>query len=231
MELGGHAPFIVFDDADVERVAEIAARFKYRNNGQVCISPSRFYVQDTVVERFIKTFIDVTRTLKVGNGLDAGVDVGPLTNMKRIRATEALIQDAVAKGAKLELGGRRHPDFQKGFFFEPTVISSVNSSMRIMNEEPFCPVAPISSFSDLDDVVDKANSTEYGLAAYVFTENVRTAVQVSEKLEAGMVGINDVFLAIAEAPFGGIKKSGFGREGGSEGILEYTVEKYIKMKI
>jgi succinate-semialdehyde dehydrogenase/glutarate-semialdehyde dehydrogenase len=231
MELGGHSPFVVFEDVDVQKVAEIAAKAKYRNNGQVCISASRFYVHESIAKEFIQKFIEVTKTLKIGNGLEDGIDIGPLGNGRRVNATIALIEDALAKGAKLEYGGKIHPDFAKGYFFEPTVITNVNSSMKIMNEEPFCPIAPISTFKDLDDAIEKANSTDFGLAAYIFTNNLRTATLASEQIEAGMVGINDVALATAEIPFGGVKKSGFGREGGSEGISEYVVEKYIRLKI
>jgi succinate-semialdehyde dehydrogenase/glutarate-semialdehyde dehydrogenase len=215
----------------VEQAAEIAAKFKFRNMGQVCISASRFFAQESIADEFTRSFIEVTRNLRVGNGLDEGVDVGPLGNRRRIEATEALIQDALDKGATLEIGGKRHEEFEKGFFFEPTVISGVTPDMRIMNEEPFCPVAPICSFTDIDDAIQKANATEYGLAAYIFTTNLKTAFLASERIEAGMVGVNAVYLATAEGPFGGIKHSGFGREGGAEGIRDYTVEKFIKMKL
>jgi succinate-semialdehyde dehydrogenase/glutarate-semialdehyde dehydrogenase len=231
MELGGHSPFIVFEDANVKEAAEIAARWKYRNNGQVCISPNRFFIQNSIFELFLKQFIEVTRNFKIGNGLDPSVEIGPLINKRRIESIEALIKDALEKGAKLELGGKRHEGFTKGYFFEPTVISNLNITMKIMHEEPFGPIAPIISFSNLDDVVEKANSTQFGLAAYIFTKDLETAFLASERIEVGMIGLNTVNMVAAEAPFGGIKFSGFGHEGGLEGIQEYTVEKLIKIKL
>jgi succinate-semialdehyde dehydrogenase/glutarate-semialdehyde dehydrogenase len=231
MELGGHSPFIVFDDVDVPKVAEMAAKFKYRNNGQVCIAPSRFYVHKSIEDEFVKQFIKTTQQFKQGNGLDPEVDMGPLANIRRVKMTESLIQDALEKGAQLKLGGKRSLQFHKGFFFEPTVLTNVNPTMKIMHEEPFCPVAPLTSFTEFDEVIALANSTDYGLAAYVFTRDMKRAILASEKIEAGMVGINEVFLATVEGPFGGIKKSGFGREGGSEGIFDYLTTKFIKMKI
>ncbi|HPO16619.1 MAG TPA: NAD-dependent succinate-semialdehyde dehydrogenase [Candidatus Hydrogenedentes bacterium] len=229
MELGGHSPVLVFEDADVEKAAEICARGKFRNMGQVCISASRFYVQESVCGRFVKKFVEVAKSLRIGNGMDPQTDVGPLANKRRFDATEAFVQDAVQKGAKLECGGRRAAQFAKGFFFQPTVLSNVDQSMSIMHEEPFCPVAPIAPFSDLADGLAKANSTEFGLAGYIFTQNTRTAFLAAEGIEAGMIGVNNLVIATAEAPFGGVKKSGFGREGGSEGIEYYTVPKYVNI--
>jgi succinate-semialdehyde dehydrogenase/glutarate-semialdehyde dehydrogenase len=229
MELGGHSPVLVFEDADVERAAETCARGKFRNNGQVCIAASRFYVQESVRDRFVDRFRAVTDTLRVGNGKDPSTDVGPLANQRRLEATEALIQDAVGKGAVVACGGRRAEDFDRGFFFKPTVLLDVNDSMNIMHDEPFCPVAPITTFSDLEDGLAKANATEFGLAGYVFTRNTRTAFLASEGLDTGMVGVNNLVIAAAEIPFGGIKKSGFGREGGSEGIEAYTITKYVNI--
>lgn len=229
MELGGHSPVLVFEDADVEKAAEIAARGKFRNNGQVCIAASRFYVQESVADRFVARFVEVARSLHQGDGRDPGVEVGPLANRRRLEATEALVEDAVRKGATIECGGARPKEFTRGFFYKPTVLSGVNTDMAIMHEEPFCPVAPIAPFTDLDDALAKANATEFGLAAYIFTQNTRTAFLAAEGVEAGMVGVNNLVIATAEAPFGGVKKSGFGREGGSEGLDHYTVPKYINI--
>lgn len=229
MELGGHSPVLVFEDADIERAAEVCARGKFRNNGQVCIAASRFYVQASVVERFVETFRKVTESLRVGNGRNPETDVGPLANPRRLEATESLIRDALDKGASVVCGGSRAEEFERGFFYRPTVLTHVQDSMRIMHEEPFCPVAPIAAFSDLEDGLAKANATEFGLAGYVFTRDTRTAFLAAEGLDTGMVGVNNVVIAAAEIPFGGVKKSGFGREGGSEGIETYTVTKYINI--
>ncbi len=231
MELGGHSPVLVFPDADPVDAAETCARAKYRNNGQVCISASRFYVHESIIDVFTEKFVEVARSLKLGNGMDDGTELGPLANKRRLDVTRELIDDAVEKGAKLAYGGKRPGGFDKGFFMEPAVLTDVTPEMRIMYEEPFCPVAPIMSFSDIDDAVSKANSTEFGLAAYIFTNDLKTSFVASEKIEAGMVGVNHMLLATAEAPFGGVKKSGFGREGGSEGITDYLITKYINIKL
>jgi len=229
MELGGHNPVLVFEDADIDRAAEICARGKFRNNGQVCIAASRFFVQESIAERFTARFVEVTRGLRQGNGRDPKTDVGPLANRRRIEATEAFVADAVAKGAKVECGGARASEFPKGFFYKPTVLTGVTDDMDIMNEEPFCPVAPITTFSALDDALTQANNTRFGLAAYVFTQNTRTMFLAAEGLEAGMIGVNNLVIASAEIPFGGVKASGFGREGGSEGIEAYTIAKYVNI--
>ncbi len=229
MELGGHSPVLVFEDADVENAAEICARGKFRNMGQVCISASRFFVQESVADRFIRRFVEVTQSLKIGDPRDPSTDAGPLANGRRVDATAALVADAVEKGATIACGGGRPDGFDKGFFFEPTVLCSVDSSMNVMTEEPFGPIAPISSFTDLDDALAKANGTEFGLAGYVFTNNTRRAFLASEGLDVGMVGVNNLVIATAEAPFGGVKHSGFGREGGSEGIEAYTITKYVNL--
>ncbi|HOZ45453.1 MAG TPA: NAD-dependent succinate-semialdehyde dehydrogenase [Candidatus Hydrogenedentes bacterium] len=231
MELGGHSPVLVFEDTDVDKAAETCARGKFRNNGQVCIAASRFFVQESVAERFIDRFVTVARSMKLGNGKDPKTDVGPLGNRRRLEATEHLVQDAVSKGATVRCGGKRPEGFRKGFFFEPTVLTEVNASMAIMTEEPFCPVAPIATFTDLDDGLTKANATEFGLAGYVFTDNMRTAFLASEGIEAGMIGVNTLLLATAEIPFGGVKHSGFGREGGSEGIESYTITKHVNIQL
>jgi succinate-semialdehyde dehydrogenase/glutarate-semialdehyde dehydrogenase len=229
MELGGHSPVLVFEDADVEAAAETCARGKFRNNGQVCIAASRFFVQTAVLERFVERFKEVTESLRMGNGKDPETEVGPLANPRRLEATEALIQDAVSKGAVVVCGGHRAEEFDRGFFYKPTVLAEVKDTMNIMHEEPFCPVAPITTFTDLEDGLAKANATEFGLAGYVFTRDTKTAFLAAEGLDTGMVGVNNLVIAAAEVPFGGIKQSGFGREGGSEGIEAYTVTKYINI--
>ncbi len=229
MELGGHAPVLVCQDYDPERAAEVCARGKFRNMGQVCISASRFYVHESIYERFVKRFVEIAASLKIGNGKDPTVDVGPLANARRVTATDELVHDALRKGAQLAYGGRRPPGVARGYFYEPTVLTNVDASMRIMNEEPFCPVAPISPFSDLQDGLQQANATLFGLAGYVFTNSLHTAIRASEGLDVGMVGINTLLIATAELPFGGVKRSGFGREGGSEGIEAYTVTKFVNI--
>jgi succinate-semialdehyde dehydrogenase/glutarate-semialdehyde dehydrogenase len=231
LELGGHAPVLVFDDCEVEDAAEACARAKFRNNGQVCIAASRFFVQRSVLERFTERFVAVARSLRLGRGCEDGVDVGPLASARRRDAVEALVQDALAKGAVLRCGGRRPGGFDRGFFYEPTVLTEVDPSMRVMQEEAFGPIAPITGFDDLDDALARANANELGLAGYVFTRNTRTAFLAAEGIEAGMVGVNNFVIASAEIPFGGIKKSGFGREGGSEGIDSYTVTKYVNFRL
>lgn len=231
MELGGHSPVLVFKDADIEAVAETCARGKFRNNGQVCIAASRFYVQEEVYDKFLAKFKEVTESLRVGDGKDPDTEVGPLANQRRIDNTQELVDDAVSRNAELVCGGKRHPGFAKGFYYEPTVLADVDPSMKVMYEEPFCPIAPIAKFTDLEDGLIKANSTEFGLAGYVFTNNTRTAFLASEGLDCGMVGVNNLVIATAEIPFGGIKKSGFGREGGTEGIESYTVTKYVNIRL
>jgi succinate-semialdehyde dehydrogenase/glutarate-semialdehyde dehydrogenase len=229
MELGGHSPVLVFEDADVEQAAETCARGKFRNNGQVCIAASRFYVQESVADRFTDRFVEVASSLRLGDGRDPATDIGPLANRRRLKVAEDLVEDAESKGAVVCCGGHRPEQFQRGFYFQPTVLKHVDVSMRIMVEEPFCPVAPIVTFRDLDEGVAQANATEFGLAGYIFTRNTRTAFLASEGLDVGMVGVNNLVIASAEIPFGGVKKSGFGREGGSEGIESYTTTKYVNL--
>ena len=231
MELGGHSPVLVFADADIEKAAEIAARSKFRNNGQVCIAASRFFVQEPVADAFIKKFVEITNSLKIGDGKQKGTEIGPLANQRRLDAASELVADAVKKGAKVETGGGRPDGFERGFFYRPTVLCDVDQSMRVMTEEPFCPIAAIATFSDLDDALAKANATEFGLAGYIFTNNTTTAFRAAEGLDVGMVGVNNLLISTAEIPFGGVKKSGFGREGGTEGIEHYTVTKYINFQL
>lgn len=227
MELGGHAPVLVFADADVELAARSCVKAKYRNAGQVCASPSRFFVHEDVLEEFTEIFVDATKSLRVGDGRDVDTDVGPLTSERRLVAADRLVEDAVGLGARVAAGGGRDGKRDRGYFYQPTVLTNANSDMCVMREEPFGPVAPISGFKDLTDVLGQANGTPFGLASFVFTRDLPTAFLASEGLEAGMVGINTLLIASAEVPFGGVKESGFGREGGSEGIGDYTVAKYL----
>ncbi|MBV8075167.1 MAG: NAD-dependent succinate-semialdehyde dehydrogenase, partial [Planctomycetaceae bacterium] len=221
LELGGHAPLIVFPDADVAQVAQAAVIGKFRNNGQVCIAPSRFYVHERVAKDFTEAAVELTRKLRLGDGLVEGVQVGPMFEARALEKTASLIDDARARGAKVLTGGGRSTRFEKGYFFEPTVIREVDGRMRIMTEEPFAPVMPLLDFSKLDDVIAAANDTPYGLAAYVFTNDLTVATRMAEGLEAGIIGLNDPVPATPQCPFGGMKESGLGRELGIEGLDAY----------
>jgi len=225
MELGGHAPVIVFDDADVEAAASQVAKAKFRNAGQVCVAPTRFLVQEKVYEPFIAKFVQEAEALKVGNGLESGVSMGPLANDRRIPAMEALIADALQKGAEVRTGGGRIGN--KGYFFQPTVVTGVTRAMRMMNEEPFGPLAMIMPFTDFEEAVEEANRLPYGLAAYAYTRSAKAAAAVASRVETGMMTINHLGLALPETPFGGVKDSGYGSEGGTEGIESYLVTKFI----
>jgi succinate-semialdehyde dehydrogenase/glutarate-semialdehyde dehydrogenase len=225
MELGGHSPVVVFDDVDVEQVATIAAGGKYRNAGQVCVAPTRFYVHDAVADKFIARFAEVSKALKVGNGLEAGVQMGPMANARRIEAMEEFVSDARDRGANVAAGGKRIGN--RGYFWEPTVITDVPTDSKLMTTEPFGPLAPINRWSNFDEVVSEANGLPYGLAAYAFTNSQKRAGQVAEALQAGMVGVNSLMVAGHLVPFGGVKDSGLGREGGSEGLMEYLVSKTV----
>uniref|UniRef100_UPI0033402A42 NAD-dependent succinate-semialdehyde dehydrogenase n=1 Tax=Castellaniella defragrans TaxID=75697 RepID=UPI0033402A42 len=225
MELGGHSPVLVFDDADVARAARQLARFKIRNAGQVCVSPTRFYVQDGVYDAFLEAFLGELRGIRVGDGLAPDTDMGPLVHERRIPAMERFVEDAQARGGKVLLGGSRLD--RPGFFFEPTVIDGLPDDSLLMTEEPFGPIAPISRFSDPDDALRRANSLPFGLSAYVFTRSLQMAHRVSQELESGMVNINHFGSALPETPFGGIKDSGIGSEGGSETFDGYLVTKFV----
>jgi succinate-semialdehyde dehydrogenase / glutarate-semialdehyde dehydrogenase len=229
LELGGHAPLIVFQDADVEQVAQAAVLGKFRNNGQVCIAPSRFYVHEKIAKGFTEAAVELTRKLNVGNGLEAGVQVGPMFEASAVAKTAELVEDARAKGAKVLTGGARSTRFSKGFWFEPTVVREVTGSMRLMTEEPFAPVMPILDFSKLEEVIAAANNTPYGLAAYVFTNDLTIATRMAEGLEAGIIGINDPVPATPQCPFGGMKESGMGRELGIEGLEAYLETKCVSI--
>jgi succinate-semialdehyde dehydrogenase/glutarate-semialdehyde dehydrogenase len=225
MELGGHAPVLVFDDADVEGAAKLMGAFKYRNAGQVCVSPTRFFVHDKVYDNFVGKFIDIAKNTKVGDGLAADTRMGPLANPRRVNAIEAFVADAQDKGAKVEAGGNRIGN--QGNFFEPTVLTEVPENARIMTEEPFGPVAVMLRFKETDDVLDRANKLPFGLASYAFTKDAKVATKVADALESGMVTINHFGIALPETPFGGVKDSGFGHEGGSEGLQVYLQSKFV----
>ena len=225
MELGGHAPAIVFEDADIDGAVKLLAANKFRNAGQVCVSPTRFLVQESVYPAFLDKFIAATKAVKVGDGMDKETRMGPLAHARRVEAMDAFVADAVAKGARIETGGKRMGN--KGFFYEPTVMTQVPLDARIMNEEPFGPLAPIMPFKDYDAVVKEANRLPYGLAAYAYTRSAKTAAKLGEAIESGMVSINHHGLALPETPFGGIKDSGYGSEGGSEAIESYLNTKFI----
>lgn len=225
MELGGHAPAIIFDDADVDRAIEILAMSKYRNCGQVCVSPTRFLVQEGVYAKAVDAFTRAAREVTVGNGLDADTKMGPLANERRIPALESLITDATNRGAKLQTGGRRIGNI--GNFFEPTVLSDVPTDARIMNEEPFGPVAVFAPFSTIDDAIGEANRLPFGLASYAYTGSTETARKLGLDIRAGMTSINHNGLGLPELPFGGIGDSGYGTEGGSEAINAYLTSKLV----
>lgn len=225
MELGGHAPAIVFDDADVVAASKLLGGFKYRNAGQVCISPTRFLVQERVYDQFLEGFLAQTARVKVGDGLESGTTMGPLANPRRIAAMETFIGDAQQKGAKIQTGGNRIGN--KGNFFEPTVLTDVPMDARVMHEEPFGPLAIISRFQGIDDVIAEANRLPFGLASYAFTKSTKTANTIANEVEAGMMTLNHIGLALPEVPFGGVKDSGYGSEGGSEAIEAYLNTKFV----
>ena len=226
MELGGHAPVLIFADCDLDKTLDLVVPQKFRNAGQVCVSPTRFYVQEAIYDRFVAGFAERAKAVTTGHGLLAESKMGPLANARRPGAIEALVDDASAKGARVLAGGKRGA---KGFFFEPTLLADVPDSADIMSNEPFGPVAVTAPFSTFDDAVEKANRLPFGLAAFAFTEGLRNANLLGDAIEAGMVGINTFAISSADAPFGGVKDSGFGSEGGSEGMDSYLVTKAIHM--
>jgi succinate-semialdehyde dehydrogenase/glutarate-semialdehyde dehydrogenase len=231
LELGGHAPFIVFPDADPEVGAKIAVTGKFRNNGQVCIAPSRFYVHKDVSKKFTEATVEFARALKMGNGLEPGVEVGPMFEERAMRQTVDLVEDARKRGAKILTGGKRSDRFERGYFFEPTVLHELHPETRMLVEEPFAPVMPLLDFSKIDDVIARANNTRYGLAAYVFTNDLTTALRMADGLEAGIIGVNDPVPSTPQCPFGGMKESGMGRELGHEGMEAYLETKYVSIKL
>ena len=221
MELGGNAPMIVFEDADVERTLDLAVPVKYANAGQVCVTPDRFYIHESIHGRFLAGFVARASALRIGPGLDEATQVGPLINERRLHAIEDIVKDAIQTGAKIETGGCRPTKPKTGYFFEPTVLSDVADSAKALAQENFGPIAAITSFASDDEAYARANSSPSGLAAYVFTTSAGRLREAVARIEAGMVGVNTFALAAAEGPFGGIKDSGMGREGGTEGILDY----------
>lgn len=225
MELGGHGPVLVFDDVDVEQVLDMAVSAKFRNAGQVCVSPTRFYVHQSVYAKFVAGFARRAAALKVGDGLVEGMQMGPLAHPRRLQAMESLLADAREHGAKFHTGGARMAG--KGYFWQPTVLSEVPEESRIMNEEPFGPVALINSFSTFEEAISRANRLPFGLAAYAFSRSSRTVNLLGEQIEAGMIGINSFQISVPESPFGGVKESGHGSEEGIEGLETCLVTKFV----
>jgi succinate-semialdehyde dehydrogenase/glutarate-semialdehyde dehydrogenase len=229
MELGGNAPFLVFEDADLDAAVDGAMLAKMRNVGEACTSANRFHVHESVADEFGRRLAERMGAMKVGRGTDDGVEVGPLIDDKQQAKVAELVEDAVGKGATCLTGGRR-PD-GPGYFFEPTVLTGVSPDARVLSEEIFGPVAPIATFRTEDEAIAAANKTEYGLVSYVFTQDLTRALRVSDALETGMIGLNQGMVSNAGAPFGGVKQSGTGREGGNEGIAEYLETKYVAVNL
>ena len=227
LELGGNAPVLVFPDVDVKEVARASVQWKYRNCGQVCVSPQRFYVHTRIAEEFIEHATAFTQAVRAGNGLDQNTDVGPLINAVQRDRVEQLVAEATAQGAEVLTGGGRPADLDKGYFYQPSIMTNLTADMRLYHEEIFGPVMPVIPFSDPDEALALANATPYGLTAFVMTHNLNTALRMAEQLEYGMVGINDWLPATPEAPFGGVKQSGLGRECGQEGLEDYMESKTI----
>ena len=231
MELSGHSPFIVFDDANIEKATDMAITAKFRNNGQVCISPNRFYIQESKKDEFVNLFVEKTKKLKIGDGMDPNVQLGPLTTKKRLNEIEELVETTKKEGAKVLMGGKRPAGFNKGFYYEPTVFDKVKDDFTIMKVEPFGPLVPMLSFKSFDEIIERANNNDLGLSSYICTNSMEKANRASELMETGTVAVNTPLVAIAEAPFGGIKQTGYGREGGSMAIKDYLNVKYTHMGI
>jgi len=239
MELGGHAPFIVFEDADLDRAVEACIVSKFRNAGQTCICANRIYVQDTIMDAFARKLTERVQAMKIGNGMEPGVEIGPMIDREAMDKVNGQVEDALAKGAVLLTGGKRHrqgagaanAESLEGFYYEPTVLSNADESMIITREETFGPVAPLYVFHSEQEAIDKANAGEYGLAAYAYTNDLGRSVRVSEGLQYGIVGINDALPSVAQAPFGGWKESGLGREGGHYGMDAFLEVKYISFGV
>jgi len=225
MELGGHAPVMVFEDADIAKAAKAAAGSKFRNAGQVCVSPTRFYVQESVLDDFTDAFVAAASEIKVGNGMDDGVGMGPLIGERRLGVMQSFVDDAKNHGAEVVLGGERIGN--QGFFYAPTVLRNVPEDAMIMNEEPFGPLAPIASFKDFDDVVARANKLSFGLASYAFTNDGARAAALGEQIEAGLLAVNSFVVSTPETPFGGVNESGYGSEGGVEGLDAFLRTKFV----
>ena len=231
MELSGHSPFIVFDDVDIDKVTDMAIAAKFRNNGQVCISPNRFYIHESKKDEFTKKIVEKTKKLKIGNGLNKDTNLGPLTTKKRLSEFELLIEKTKKEGGTVLCGGKRPSNFNKGFFYEPTVFDNIKDNFTIMREEPFGPVIPLLTFKNFEEVIERANNNDLGLASYIYTNNLEKANRASELIETGTVAVNTAVVAVAEAPFGGIKQTGYGREGGSMAIKDYLNIKYTHFGI
>jgi succinate-semialdehyde dehydrogenase/glutarate-semialdehyde dehydrogenase len=233
LELGGHAPFIVFQDADLEQAATGLIASKFRNAGQTCVCTNRIYVHESIAEDFSDVLAEKMKELVVGDGLEPSVTIGPLIDQDAVNKSESHVQDAVEKGAKVVVGGERLTDgeYAKGHFFEPTLLMNTTDEMKISYEETFGPVAPIFQFKTEEEAIERANSSDYGLASYIFTKDASRMVRVSEALDYGIVGLNDPLPTVAQAPFGGVKESGIGREGGRQGIEDYLEYKYLSLQL
>lgn len=231
LELGGHAPVIVFPDVDVETVAKASVIGKFRNNGQVCICPTRFYAHKKIESDYLDACVEETKKLVLGNGLDPEVNIGPMFESCGVDKADSIVQDAIGKGANRILGGTRPKQFERGYFYEPTVLTNISDDMALMTEEPFAPVMPIMDFDTIDEAIAKANDTVFGLAAYVLTSDLSTAFKMAEGLEFGTIGINDTVPACPQSPFGGLKESGIGRENAIEGMDVYLETKAVSVAI
>ena len=231
MELSGHSPFIVFDDVDIDKVTDMAIAAKFRNNGQVCISPNRFYIHEDKKDEFTKKIIEKTKKLVIGDGMNKNTTLGPLTTKKRLNELEILVEKTKKEGATVLCGGKRPSAFNKGYFYEPTIFDNVKDNFTIMKEEPFGPLVPLLTFKTFDEVIKRANNNDLGLASYIYTNNLEKANRASELIETGTVAVNTAVVAVAEAPFGGIKQTGYGREGGSMAIKDYLNIKYTHFGI
>ena len=231
MELSGHSPFIVFDDVDLDKVTNMAIAAKFRNNGQVCISPNRFYIHEGKKNEFANLMVKKTKQLKIGNGMDKDTLLGPLTTKERLDGVEKLVEITKKEGARVLLGGKKPANFNKGYYFEPTIFDEVKDNFTIMKEEPFGPLVPILTFKDFDEVIERANNNDLGLCSYIYTNSLEKANRASELMETGCVAVNTAAVAVAEAPFGGIKQTGYGREGGSMAIKDYLNIKFTHFGI
>ena len=231
MELSGHSPFIVFDDVDLNKVTDMAIAAKFRNNGQVCISPNRFYIHEKKKDEFAKLMVDKTKKLKIGNGMDKDTILGPLTTKQRLNGVEKLVETTKMEGGKVLYGGKKPANFNKGYYFEPTIFDNIKDNFTIMKEEPFGPIVPILTFKNFDEVIERANNNDLGLCSYIYTTDLKKANKASEMMETGCVAVNTAAVAVAEAPFGGIKQTGYGREGGSMAIKDYLNIKYTHFGI
>lgn len=225
MELGGHSPVLVFEDTDVDAVAAAAVKAKFRNAGQICFSPTRFYVQDAVFGDFTSAFTEKANALQIGNGLDDNTEMGPLTNARRLESIRDMVTDAEQRGISVATGGKRHGN--KGYFWEPTILLDAGDDAVVSNDEPFAPIAIVNRFSDRNEAISKANRLPYGLAAYAFTRSIDNSAAVMDGIESGTMAINHFQVTIPETPFGGVKDSGIGREGGSEGLEPFLVSKFV----